>query len=266
MRWFFLGPLDLSSFKTGSILHYQDNFHESYTSIEGRTIRWQEVPPGAIDESGAVLPQRLLGSPAGVSYLLYTVIMAEKRLTASWKCMTSSQTALWINSEQLLSPESAANDSYDGVIELRKGFNSFLIAARRQTDHDRLLFGLSDNHGLPVDGITNTIDEILAQLSGRMPDSDETHVSPDQLREISLILDHPDARTASVVGSFNSWNPNDSPMKRNGNGSWTVTLVLSPGRYTYKFLIDGSVKLTDPSSDLVEPDGFGGLNSVLVVH
>ena len=265
IRWFFLGPLAVSSFKSGSILPYQDNFHETYTSTEGRSIKWQEVPTGAIDESGAVLPDRLLGAQANDCYLLYTVIKADKRLTVSWKCTTSNKTALWTNSELVLSAETAEGDAYTGVIELRKGLNSFLFASCRQSAQDRFLFGLSDQHGLPVDGITNEIDGIIEQATGRAADSDEMEASPDRLREVSLIIDHPDARTASVVGSFNNWDPDETLMQKNENGIWAVTLVLSPGRYSYKFLIDGSIKITDPRSELVEPDGFGGLNSILVI-
>lgn len=54
-------------------------------------------------------------------------------------------------------------------------------------------------------------------------------------------------------------------MTRDAGGRWTATVQLLPGRYEYKFVVDGVLKLTDPACDLSEPDGFGGFNSVIVV-
>jgi len=47
--------------------------------------------------------------------------------------------------------------------------------------------------------------------------------------------------------------------------AWTARFFLRPGRYTYKFLVNRKSKIVDPSGATTEPDGFGGLNSVLVV-
>lgn len=48
-----------------------------------------------------------------------------------------------------------------------------------------------------------------------------------------------EARAVSLVGTFNDWNPDATPMSRNAAGEWTVTLELAPGRYEYKFVVDG---------------------------
>ncbi|MBY0309033.1 MAG: glycogen-binding domain-containing protein, partial [Phycisphaerales bacterium] len=40
-------------------------------------------------------------------------------------------------------------------------------------------------------------------------------------------------------GTFNNWDPKATPMKRSEGGDWVYTLDLSPGRYEYKFVIDG---------------------------
>jgi hypothetical protein len=42
--------------------------------------------------------------------------------------------------------------------------------------------------------------------------------------------------------------------------------ALAPGRYTYKFLLDGTRWLDDPTNPHKAPDGLGGLNSVLIVE
>jgi len=52
-----------------------------------------------------------------------------------------------------------------------------------------------------------------------------------------------------------------NPMKPVGSG-WTVDLRLKPGKYTYKFIIDGKW-IPDPYNNLREKDGTGGYNSVV---
>ena len=46
---------------------------------------------------------------------------------------------------------------------------------------------------------------------------------------------------------------------------WSIIKSLSPGRYEYKFVIDRNTWVEDPNAlDRVE-DGYGGVNSVLIV-
>lgn len=49
----------------------------------------------------------------------------------------------------------------------------------------------------------------------------------------------PKANDVFVAGTFNDWNPKSHPLKRSGDGHWALTLDLPPGRYEYKFIIDG---------------------------
>lgn len=47
------------------------------------------------------------------------------------------------------------------------------------------------------------------------------------------------AQAIFLAGSFNDWNHSATPMTREGPGHWAVTLPLPPGRYEYKFVVDG---------------------------
>ena len=49
----------------------------------------------------------------------------------------------------------------------------------------------------------------------------------------------PDATTAFLAGTFNDWNTESTPMTKDDNGQWSVELALLPGRYEFKFFIDG---------------------------
>lgn len=79
----------------------------------------------------------------------------------------------------------------------------------------------------------------------------------------------PSRAVASVLvsGSFNGWAGSEAagawPMARQPDGSYTLSRTLEPGRHTYKFVLDGSEWVADPSNPQGEGDGFGGQNSVL---
>ncbi|NQT26506.1 alpha amylase N-terminal ig-like domain-containing protein [candidate division KSB1 bacterium] len=71
--------------------------------------------------------------------------------------------------------------------------------------------------------------------------------------------------TVTLAGTFNDWNDSKNPMQDlDGDGVWETTLLLTPDRYLYKFVVDGSW-LTDPNVKETEPDGQGGLNGILNV-
>lgn len=72
------------------------------------------------------------------------------------------------------------------------------------------------------------------------------------------------ARTIYLSGSFNNWSTMQTPMLKTDSG-WTVTLRLAPGKYTYKFIVDGKWS-SDPYNKLRENDTHGGFNSVFFCY
>jgi 1,4-alpha-glucan branching enzyme len=66
-----------------------------------------------------------------------------------------------------------------------------------------------------------------------------------------------------LAGSFNDWNPNTLAMKKTDSG-WIRELKLDPGKYWYKFIVDGEWQ-ADGNNQAKENDGFGNINSVLFV-
>ena len=48
----------------------------------------------------------------------------------------------------------------------------------------------------------------------------------------------PSAGQAFLVGEFNDWRANATPMRRCGDGTWRVELLLPPGFYRHKFVVD----------------------------
>lgn len=70
---------------------------------------------------------------------------------------------------------------------------------------------------------------------------------------------------AAVFGAFNSWNRNQLIMTdSDGDGEYSLKVPIEPGRYEYKFFIDGR-ELIDPDNPVKVPNPFGDFNSILEV-
>ena len=67
-----------------------------------------------------------------------------------------------------------------------------------------------------------------------------------------------------LFGSFNSWNRQEFQMKDDGSGIYKVSVPLEPGRYEYKFFVDGD-EILDPQNPETVPNGIGGINSVITI-
>ena len=80
-------------------------------------------------------------------------------------------------------------------------------------------------------------------------------------RKITFSFESSDAKEVILMGDFNNWNPKKHPMKKDDNGKWTKAVLLSPGQYEYKFLVDGQWK-EDPQNDRTCSNKFGSYNNV----
>jgi len=83
-------------------------------------------------------------------------------------------------------------------------------------------------------------------------------------RKITFVLDAPGASEVFLAGDFNAWGPRAHPMQTDGNSRWVTELRLGPGRYEYKFVVDGQW-VTDPANARQCPNCFGTDNSVITV-
>jgi len=75
----------------------------------------------------------------------------------------------------------------------------------------------------------------------------------------------PEAREVRLAGGFNDWDVNANPMKKDKKSSWKTSLPLKPGRYEYRFLVDGNWE-NDPSCCDCVPNEFGSQNCVRIVE
>jgi hypothetical protein len=82
--------------------------------------------------------------------------------------------------------------------------------------------------------------------------------------EIVFTARFADAKKVLIAGDFNGWQPMSTPMTTQGSGRWRMHLPLPPGRYRYRFVVDGQW-ITDPNNQSVETNQFGELNNVVDV-
>lgn len=83
---------------------------------------------------------------------------------------------------------------------------------------------------------------------------------------VSFELTAPAAARVTLVGDFNGWDRQATPMRRaSASDIWSVSVPVARGRHAYGFVVDGERWVADPSAPLAPEDGFGGANSVIVV-
>ena len=83
-------------------------------------------------------------------------------------------------------------------------------------------------------------------------------------RRVNFSLDAPGADSVHVAGDFNAWDRQKHPLKRNANGLWQKTVMLFPGRYEYRFLVDGQWA-SDMQNSETCLNCYGTLNNVITV-
>lgn len=84
-------------------------------------------------------------------------------------------------------------------------------------------------------------------------------------KKVKFELKAPTATSVALSGDFNNWDSKGLALKKKRDGSWSIELSLKPGRYEYKFIVDGEWKL-DPENKLRSPNPFGTENSVKEVR
>jgi Carbohydrate-binding module 48 (Isoamylase N-terminal domain) len=81
-----------------------------------------------------------------------------------------------------------------------------------------------------------------------------------------FVLQNAHAHRVAVVGDFNGWNPNATPLTRApGSGLWSVTVPLMPGRHSYAFMVDDTAFVLDPQAPASHDPDLGSRESVIVV-
>ncbi len=82
--------------------------------------------------------------------------------------------------------------------------------------------------------------------------------------KVTFTVPAEEAKNVAVVGSFNKWNEEATPLKKLKNGSFKGTVNLETGSsYEFRYLIDGTYTNELEADSLAWNDFAGAENSVL---
>jgi 1,4-alpha-glucan branching enzyme len=87
----------------------------------------------------------------------------------------------------------------------------------------------------------------------------------DTIHVVRFVLVAPGARHVTLVGDFNAWAKESTPLVAAAvEGVWSVSVPLLPGRHEYAFVVDGERWVVDPMAAAVTDD-FGTETSIVTV-
>ena len=86
-----------------------------------------------------------------------------------------------------------------------------------------------------------------------------------QQQSVQFVFRAPSAQRVALVGDFNDWDSEATPLRQAAGGLWIVTVPLTAGRYTYTFVVDGERWMADPSAPPAPPDDSGRPGSVVTI-
>ena len=87
---------------------------------------------------------------------------------------------------------------------------------------------------------------------------------PRELKKIEFVLEAPSARSVKLAGDFTDWEKFPLDLMQSEDGVWSSVVPLTPGRYSYRFIVDGQW-CDDPRSIQRVSNPFGTENAVLTV-
>ena len=80
-----------------------------------------------------------------------------------------------------------------------------------------------------------------------------------------FVLFAPAVGRVELAGTFTGWQR--IAMHRAGNsGYWEINLPVPSGEHRFTYILDGRLKVADPTLPASERDDFGGENSILTVE
>ena len=84
-------------------------------------------------------------------------------------------------------------------------------------------------------------------------------------KKVKFVLDAPQANEVWLAGNFNNWKERTMPLRRDKrNRVWGINVALRPGRYEYKFVVDGNW-ISDPNNSNRIVNALGTENSIIEI-
>jgi chromosome partitioning protein len=111
---------------------------------------------------------------------------------------------------------------------------------------------------LPSLAVENRIKEIAVAKEEAKAETLDAGARP-------FFVNMPDAKEVYVVGDFNNWKiSSESRLAKLQDGKWSTNIPLAPGKYRYKFVVDGQWMIDSQNSEK-EQNQYGTFDSILKV-
>jgi 1,4-alpha-glucan branching enzyme len=81
---------------------------------------------------------------------------------------------------------------------------------------------------------------------------------------VAFYCDAPEAQSVRLVGDFNGWDLEVTPMKRMPDGRWMVGLELHHGHHEYLVVVDGIPRLDPNASGTALREGTDPVSVIAV--
>jgi hypothetical protein len=264
-QWIFVGPFEAGADALTKAYPPERhvNLFDTFNGRDGKLV-WGMLPADAIAENGEIFVGDLLSS-YGVGYL-YTVIKSTRDIRCPASLSGTVPARLFINSELVLETNpSSLRPPPHKIIYLKKGLNNILIKIAGN-ENSKIYLNLGDDESLTSDEFNNNLWELVDGFKNFYDRRiEQFEVASTTQKIATLRYFSQDANSVSVIGTFNGWTPDNSPLHEVSDGVWEISLHLPPGKYAYRFVINNSSQIMDPHCPVEEPDGYGGHNSVLYI-
>ena len=108
---------------------------------------------------------------------------------------------------------------------------------------------------------------LLVALLWRAPESGPSPLPGAYEGVAQFVARFPEAHSVAVVGPFNDWRPEATPLSDDDHdGVWDARVILPTGSHEYMFVVDGERWVSDPMAGRYVDDGFGRQNAVMEVR
>ena len=130
-------------------------------------------------------------------------------------------------------------------------------------NYDKYSRGAKDYFSLAREIISQEA-PIPQKIEARMEELIQQELPKLKESEVLFSLFAPEAKEVYLVGDFNHWQLSNEYRMQLEEGNWRKNLRLNPGRYQYRFVVDGNW-IEDPNNPNKEINPYGQMNSCLEV-
>ena len=79
-----------------------------------------------------------------------------------------------------------------------------------------------------------------------------------------MLPENVEVEKITLVGDFNDWNQQETPLRNLKKGSWKEQISLeNDKKFAFRYLINDNIWLNDPEADGYESNGFNDQNFIV---